>query len=635
MCGITGLFAADRRPMSVERLRAMNATLVHRGPDQDGLFCEGGVGLAMRRLSIIGVADGRQPLFDESGDVAVVMNGEIYNYAALRGELQGRGHVFRTGSDVEVAAHLYEERGEAFVEALQGMFAYALYDRRRHLLLLGRDRLGKKPLYWAERGGVVVFGSEIKALLASGLCDDALDETALEAYLATGFVAGERTLYAGIRTLPAGCQLTVSAAGVSMRRYWELPTPAPVPPARDLGAAAGEVRARLDAAVRARLMAEVPLGAFLSGGVDSSAVVALMRHHLGGPVETFAVGFGDAAFDELAHARAAAARYETRHHEVAVRGCSPDLLAEIIWHHDEPAADPAIVPTFCLARFARQHVTVALSGEGGDELFAGYAHHRFAARLAALETRAPGVRSAARGLHGLAPLAGGLLPRRLWKGVEVARLAPLDRPRALVGLFTDADVRRLLGRSAVDGGAAAFRAAQACLSDGLDAVGRSLWVDTKTQLAEQLLMKVDKATMAASLEARCPFLDQALVEYVSALPTAWKRSPQGGKLVLRAALRGLVPDALLDRPKHGFEVPIRTWLLGDLRPLVGDLLLADGARAHALLDATLVRARWAQLAARPDQHLAKQVWALLAFAVWNERRADAAARGEDHVRATA
>lgn len=635
MCGITGLFARDGRPVSPERLRAMNATLVHRGPDQDGLLCDGGAGLAMRRLSIVGVADGRQPLFDERGDVAVVMNGEIYNHLELRAGLQARGHVFRTGSDVEVAAHLYEERGEAFVDALRGMFAYALYDRRRRRLLLGRDRLGKKPLYWAERRGVVVFGSEIKALLASGLCDDAVDDEALEGYLASGFVAGERTLHAGIAKLPAGCQLAVSAAGVSRRRYWELPAPAAAAPAADPAAAAATVRRLLDEAVRVRLMAEVPLGAFLSGGVDSSAVVALMRRHLGGPVETFAVGFADAAFDELAHARAAAAHYATRHHEVVVRGCSPDLLADITWHHDEPAADPAIVPTFCLARFARHRVTVALSGEGGDELFAGYAHHRFAARLAALERRFPGVRGAARALHGLEPLAGGLLPRKLWKGVEVARLAPLDRPRGLVGLFTDADVRRLLGRPVAAVGAA-FRAAQAPLN-GIDPVGRSLWVDAKTQLAEQLLMKVDKATMAASLEARCPFLDQRLVEYAAALPTAWKLSPRGGKLVLRAALRGLVPDALLDRPKHGFEVPIRAWLLGELRPLVGDLLLAAGAGVHARLDPALIRARWAQLGARDDQHLAKQVWALLAFALWHEGRgADRQRRrGEDDVRATA
>jgi asparagine synthase (glutamine-hydrolysing) len=623
MCGIVGLFASDGRPVSVERLRAMNATLIHRGPDQEGLWCADGVGLAMRRLSIIGVADGRQPLFDERGDVAVVMNGEIYNHVALRAALRARGHVFRTGSDVEVAVHLYEEQGEAFVESLRGMFAYALYDRRRGRLLLGRDRLGKKPLYWSARGGMVAFASEVKALQASGLCDAAVDGDALEAWLANGFVAGERTLYAGVDKLPAGCQLAVSVDGVTRRRYWQLPAPSAAPPAADPAAAAGRVRALLDDAVRVRLMSEVPLGAFLSGGVDSSALVALMRQHLGGGLETFAVGFGDAAFDELAPARAAAAHYETRHHELLVRGCSPALLAEIVWHHDEPAADPAIVPTFCLARFARQRVTVALTGEGGDELFGGYAHHRAAARLAALEARLSGLRGVARALLGLEPLAGERLPRKLWKGLQVVGLGPLDRPRGLVSLFTDADVRRLLGRRS-GYGATAFRDLQAALN-GIDPVGRSLWVDTRAQLAEQLLMKVDKATMAASLEARCPFLDQALVEYVAALPTAWKVSPRGGKWLLRQALRGLVPDAILDRRKHGFEVPIRTWLLGELRPLAGDLLLAGGARLHGRLDPTLIRARWARLEARPDQHLAKQLWALLTLAVWNEHLVGGAA----------
>ncbi|MDX2167531.1 MAG: asparagine synthase (glutamine-hydrolyzing), partial [Deltaproteobacteria bacterium] len=415
MCGIAGLYAPGGADPAV--LRAMTATLVHRGPDQDGYLVDGAVGLGMRRLSIVGVADGRQPLFDESGDVAVVMNGEIYNHLALRAALQRRGHRFRTGSDVEVAVHLYEEHGVEFVTHLQGMFAYALYDRRAGRLLLGRDRLGKKPLYWAQRGGCVAFASEIKALAAAGV-DGAVDTAALAAYCATGFVPGEQTLTAGVRKLAPGCQLEIGVRGIVSQRYWELPQPIETAP-RAPAVAAARVRELLDEAVRARLMAEVPLGAFLSGGVDSSAIVALMRRHLAQPVETFAVGFADPDFDELAHARAAATLYQTRHHELRIDGCSPDLLAEIVWHHDEPAADPAIVPTFCLARFARPHVTVALTGEGGDELFGGYAHHRFAARLAALEARAPGLRGVARGVAALEPLAGGLGARRVWKGLWV------------------------------------------------------------------------------------------------------------------------------------------------------------------------------------------------------------------------
>ncbi len=648
MCGVTGIFAPDGRAVDATMLAAMNATLRHRGPDEDGVFHDTGIGLAMRRLSVIGLADGQQPLASEDGDVVVVMNGEIYNHRALRADLAARGHRFASGSDVEVAVHLYEERGAAFVEDLRGMFAYALWDRRRRRLLLGRDRLGKKPLYWAERGGVLLFGSEIKALLASGLLADGLDADALDALLATGFVAGERTLFPGVQVLPPGCQLEADAAGVRVQRYWQLPAPQAAPAGLDPAAAAQRVHTLLDDAVQARLMAEVPLGAFLSGGVDSSAVVALMRRHLAGPIDTFAVGFDDPRVDELAHARAAAARYETRHHEVVVRGCSPELLAEITWHHDEPAADPAIVPTLVLARFARQRVTVALTGEGGDELFAGYRHHAAAARLAASEGAAA-LRLAAAMLGRLEPIAGGLAPRRAWKALWVASLPAFERPRGLLSLFTDRE-RRALRPGAVGAyPSEAFRALQAPLN-GIDAVGRSLWVDAKTQLAAQLLMKVDKATMAASLEARCPFLDQALVEYVAALPTAWKRAGGAGKLLLRQALRGVVDDALLDRPKQGFEVPVRAWLLGDLRALAGDLLLADGAAVHDWLAPVAVRGVWTRMSARPDTHAARQCWALLAFAVWLQGRpggdppghacgdragrgGDAAARARDGARA--
>lgn len=618
MCGIVGAFRLGGAPVSAAVVAAMNATLLHRGPDEEGSYCNDDAALAMRRLSIIGLGNGRQPIFNEDRSVAVVMNGEIYNYRDLKQDLEARGHHFATLSDVEVAVHLYEEHGADFVDAMRGMFAFALYDKTRRRLLLGRDRPGKKPLYYAVHAGQLYFASEIKALQVVPALAHAVDTTALAAYLSNGFVVGQRTLFRGIEKLPAGHLLEASGTRQvpQLRRYWDVPRPSPVEPAFD--DAAQRVRELLRDAVRVRLMSEVPLGAFLSGGVDSSAVVALMSAQLDAPVETFAVGFGDSRFDELEHARTAATLYRTNHHELRLGDCDPALLAEINRYHDEPAADPAAVPTFLLSRFARQHVTVVLTGEGGDELFAGYRHHHLQARLTQLD-RVPGAATAARwlsGLEGSLPVA----PRRLWKGLWIAGLGAADRPRGLVSIHTDGEVRALLRRELwPTTGAyhlAAFRELYAKVAD-LDAVAQSLYVDAQSQLPEQLLMKVDKMTMAASLEARCPFLDQRLVEYAATLPSSLKRRGGDGKRVLRQALRGLVPDTLLDRPKHGFEVPIRRWLMGPLAQLAGDLLLTDGAAIHAYLAPAAVRSLWKRVQVRDDTQSARQLWLLLNLALWH------------------
>jgi asparagine synthase (glutamine-hydrolysing) len=623
MCGIVGVLAPPRAQVAEETLRAMTASIVHRGPDDEGRFLSGPIGLAMRRLSIIGVTDGAQPLFNEDRSIAIVMNGEIYNYPDLKADLMAKGHVFRTGSDVETAVHLYEERGADFVRELRGMFAFALWDGRTGRVLLGRDRVGKKPLYYAVRDGWLIFASEVKALHASGRLPAELETTALRSYLSHGFVPGERTLFAGVRKLPAGHVLEAGTEGVSVRPYWDFPGPTAGPTAGP-GAfeqAARQVRAQLEEAVEVRLMSEVPLGAFLSGGVDSSAIVAIMSRALQRPVETFAVGFADADFDELVYAREAAALYGTSHHEVLVEGCDPELLFELNWYHDEPAADPATVPTLCLARFARQRVTVALTGEGGDELFGGYRHYRLYRQLAELEERLPGTRSIAGLLLGLEPYVGHLGPRRLWKGLWITSLDPAGRVRGLVSVFPDREVDRLLGRAAggTDDGYDQEEFARLWARvDGQDYIAQAMYVDAKAQMAEQLLMKVDKTTMAASLEARCPFLDQRLIEFVARLPTAMKIGPGGSKLLLRQALRGLVPDALLDRRKHGFEVPVRKWMLTDLAGLVESLLLAPGAPIGQHLDLAVVRRLWRRLVAHNDGQLARQVWTLLNLAVWHE-----------------
>jgi asparagine synthase (glutamine-hydrolysing) len=623
MCGIAGTFSLNGADASEETLRAMTATIVHRGPDDEGLVVNGPAGLAMRRLSIIGVSDGAQPLFNEDRTVAIVMNGEIYNYPELKRALVGNGHTFRTGSDVETAVHGYEERGADFVTDLRGMFAFALYDSRTRRLVLGRDRVGKKPLYYAVCGRTLLFASEIKALHATGMLPKEIDTGSLRSYLSHGFVPGERTMFAGVRKLPAGALLEASPDGIRIRSYWDFPLPAGDGLARQptFEEAADRVRELLEEAVRIRLMSEVPLGAFLSGGVDSSAVVSIMSRGLGGPVETFAVGFADAEFDELVYARQAAELYKTNHHEVLVEGCSPDLLYELNRYHDEPAADPATVPTLCLARFARQRVTVALTGEGGDELFGGYRHYRLYRRLAAIEERVAGVRGVARALLGLEPLLGQVGPRRLWKGLWISSLPSRERVRGLVNVFIDPDVDRLLTapRDADGDGydAAEFARLWEHARDA-DHIAQAMYVDAKAQMGEQLLMKVDKTTMAASLEARCPFLDQRLIEFVGALPTTMKIGPEGTKLLLRRALRGLVPDALLDRKKHGFEVPVRKWMLGDLSGTAEALLLRRDAPIGEWVDLETVRGLWRRLRAVNDTQLARQGWTLLNLAVWHD-----------------
>jgi asparagine synthase (glutamine-hydrolysing) len=624
MCGIVGIFSPNGAHVSEDMLRAMTATIVHRGPDDEGVLVDGPVGLAMRRLSVVGVQDGAQPLFNEDRSVAIVMNGEIYNYRDLKRDLVRNGHTVRTGSDVEVAVHHYEERGLDFVTDLRGMFAFALYDARSRRLLLGRDRVGKKPLYYAVCGDTLLFGSEIKALHATGMLPKEIDPSSLRSYLSHGFIVGERTMFAGVRKLPPGCVLEAGGDGIRVRPYWDFPLPAAAEstPPPSFEHAAQQVRALLEEAVQIRLMSEVPLGAFLSGGVDSSAIVGIMSRALAAPVETFAVGFADAEFDELAYARQAAALYGTNHHEVIVEGCSPALLLDLNWHHDEPAADPATVPTLCLARFARQRVTVALTGEGGDELFAGYRHYRLYRQLSLLEGRMPGVRSMAGLLLGLEPYLGHVGPRRLWKGLWITSLLAPQRVRGLVSVFPDPDVARLLVESHRSLGPDGYDETQFEMlwrhASSADPIAQAMYVDVKAQMAEQLLMKVDKTTMAASLEARCPFLDQRLIEYVGALPTAMKIGPGGTKLLLRRALRGLVPDDLLDRKKHGFEVPVRKWMLGDLSEIAEALLLRSGAPIGRYIDVGAVRALWRRLVLTNDGQLARQLWTLLNLAVWYE-----------------
>jgi len=618
MCGICGLVAIGSESVRIEALGRMNATMVHRGPDDEGYYYGGTeVALAMRRLSIIDRQGGHQPIHNEDRTVWVVCNGEIYNHQELRRRLERLGHRFYTSSDTEVIVHLYEEHGNTFVEHLRGMFVFALHDQSQRLLVLGRDRAGQKPLYYSITQDYLVFASEIKAIHASSIVAKRLDGYGLDSYISHGFVAGRRTMFEGVEKLPAGCLLVVKDNKIEVERYWDLPWPAgPVIHEKEVVA---RVRELIEEAVRIRLMSEVPLGAFLSGGIDSSAVVGIMSRQLSSPVKTFSVGFGDSNVDEIRYARKVARYFDTDHHELIITGCSPGLLEEINWYHDEPAADPAIVPTFLLSQYARKIVTVALTGEGGDEIFGGYNHYKVYYKLLAFEHRFFNLRSLARALECFRRVSGPLGNRRLWKGIWIAGLRPEERPRGWLSIFTDCDKKRLfreefrdqLETQPIESVFSTYHET----SQADDYLTQAMYVDSKSQLADQLLMKVDKMSMASSLEARCPLLDHKLIEFVRKLPTEMKISNMGSKLILRKALIDLLPTEIMERPKQGFEVPLRKWLREDVEDCVHELLLRPN-RIHDYLDHGFIRSLWTDFCRHHDELAARQLWLLLNFAIW-------------------
>jgi len=614
VCGIAG-FALNAPPPD-GALEAMTRTLAHRGPDGEGFFLERGFGLGHRRLAIIDLAGGAQPMSNEDGSVQVVFNGEIYNYRALARELAGRGHRFSTRSDTEVLCHLYEEQGEAFVARLEGIFAFALLDRRRGLLLLARDPVGVKPLYYAETPVGLLFGSELKALLAFPGFDRAHDPGALALYLTCEYVPAPLTAFRAARKLPPGHALVWEAGQTTLSRYWTWSPEGD--PAPDRAGAAEAVRGRVLAAVRSQLVSDVPLGVFLSGGVDSSAVAASMGA-AGADVHSYCIGFEDPRFDESASAREAASHLGATHHERLFG--ERELLDEVprtLDHLDEPLADPSVFPTALLARFARESVTVALGGDGGDELFAGYPTywvHRDFGRYQHL----PG------------PLRRGLL--RLADALLPVTQSGLSFPYKL-RKFRDGAERPMpwrhlcwMGAMAPEAATEALRGAVPALEEALgwvppppspDPVTAAQWLDFHTYLPEDILAKVDRATMASSLEARVPLLDNRVVETAFSLPASRRLKGRRGKVPLRDAFAGDLPRGLFDRPKRGFGIPLSRWLAGPLRPRVEELLSDATARAVPFLDPLPARRLYREHLAGSADHR-KPLWTWLCLAHWARR----------------
>ena len=615
MCGISGFLASDpdERP-SPAAVRRMNDAIAHRGPDAEGVWSHGPCVLGHRRLSIIDLSpEARQPLLNEDGDIAVVVNGEIYNFDALRDELIAKGHSFRSRSDSEVVVHLYEELGDDCVERLDGMFALALYDGRRRRLLLARDRAGKKPLYYRVTPRGLAFASEVHALVrAFPEHPVEVDLAGVDEYLTLGYTCAPGTVYKGVSKLRAAHYL-VCAPGHAGEptRYWKAPRhPPPRGSEDDL---AQELRWLMTEAVKRRMVADVPLGAFLSGGVDSSTVVALMATLSTRPVKTFSIGFPQEQYSEVKYARMVAERYGTEHHELTVTADMTSCVQDIVRHHGEPFADSSSVATYYLAKLTREHVTVSLSGDAGDENFAGYKRYN-TARIGHLYDALPA---------GAKPIARGALSTfgRVFYPSFGRYASTLDAPEAsrylqLVNHFSPERRRLLAGERlrAVEGGRAERRFAEVLAeSDGRFPMARVLDLDFSTYLTDDINAKVDIASMAFALEVRCPLLDTKVVEFAARLPAHLLMRARG-KYLLRRAVKDMLPWEILHRPKMGFGIPLDFWLRHDLRSMLHDTLLDRTARERGILDPDYVTKLLATLDTSGPETYA--LWALFILELW-------------------
>lgn len=619
MCGIHGLYRLDGQRVAAETLSAMGNITQHRGPDDEGMHIDGACGIAMRRLSIIDLAGGHQPLSNQEQTLWLVCNGEIYNYRELRSELQAKGHVFKTGSDSEVLLHGYAEEGDAFVQRLNGMFDFALWDARRRRLLIGRDRIGVKPLYVLQDGQRLAFATEAKALLALPGVEPELDRSVLASYLQLGYVAAPLCIFKGMRKLPPATLLAVEDGQISEWRYWQLPTR--IDTSLSEADWVARVRDQLDKSVHMQMVSDVPIGAFLSGGVDSSAVVGLMAQHSSQPIRTYAIGFeggaAEALYNELPYARRVAELFGTQHREILVKPDVVGLLPKLLWHMDEPIADTAFITTFLVSEFARQDVKVILSGAGGDEIAAGYRRYLGGHYAARFQTLPAWLRRSASfaARHLPADRHSGLLNTlRLAKSfLASTELSPDARYASyLQVLDRQAVAQMLLSEQA---GADPLQDAFARVHCG-DELQRMMAVDLETQLPDDILLLTDKMSMAVSLECRVPMLDHELVELMAAIPSALKVRDGRLKHILKQSVADLLPADILDRKKRGFGTPMGAWLKRELAPLLQRLLSPEVVRTRGLFRSEAIQQLMADHAAnRIDGTDA--LLALLNLEVWS------------------
>jgi asparagine synthase (glutamine-hydrolysing) len=612
MCGIAGFVRLDQ-PAQRPQVQAMCDQIRHRGPDDEGVYVDGGCGIGMRRLSIIDLSTGHQPISNEDGSVWIVFNGEIYNYQELRAGLMERGHRFQTASDTETLVHLYEQEGVEGLKRLRGMFAFAIWDARQSLLLLARDRFGKKPLYYAVLPNGIWFGSEISCLRTAGVPLET-DAEALRLYFEFNYIPDPLTAYRAIRRVPAGCWLTYQRGSVQQGRYWRMPVPVAEPaPGLTHADAVARVRQKFDEAVRIRMMADVPLGAFLSGGIDSSSVVASMARQSPEPVRTFSIGFEESRFNELPYAKMVAQQYATEHHEIVVRPDSIGIVQRLMKHFGEPFADASAIPTFIVSEFAARFVKVALSGDGGDELFGGYTSLQQVQRLSWLDRVPQSARL-------LMSWISDRLPYSAYGKnflYMMGRRSGLDRYFAFN--YAPYHMRsRLLRPEWMLPAEAGFlaRALPDCiLPEAAGTLSQAMYWEATANLTGDMLVKVDRMSMANSLEVRSPLLDHELAELAATIPHAWKIAGGQGKRILLDALGDRLPPALLHRPKWGFGVPLADWFRGELREFLWDHVTAAQFLDRGIVSPEFLRALLEEhdSGRRDNSHW---LWSLLVLSLW-------------------
>jgi len=624
MCGIAGIFSTGERRVYPAEVKAMCDAIVHRGPDDAGYYVKGRVGLGMRRLSIIDLATGHQPVRNEDGSVWVVMNGEIYNYRELRSDLEQRGHRFYTSTDTEVLVHLYEEFGGECVNRLRGMFAFAIWDERRQALFVARDRLGIKPLYYAEVDGRLLFASELKSILELPEVERRLNWASVNHLFTSLSTPNTESIIAGVHKLPPGHSLTLRADGSrKLVRYWEVNFQPDY--SRSEEYFADHLRQLLEESVDLHLVSDVPLGAFLSGGLDSSSVVAFMARRSDRPVKTFSIGFQEQGFDETSAARTVAEQFGTEHTELVLKPDVEALVQDIVWHLDEPFGDSSAIPTYMVSKLAAEQVKVVLSGDGGDELFAGYDRYL-------VEQRERRYEYAPAPLRRMLGFIGSSMPEGA-KGRNFLRHLALSGSHRYLDASTlfKADQRRRLFRpetAALIGSHDPWREAHAFLKrlDG-DWLSTLQHWDIQNYLPLDILTKVDRMSMAHSLEARVPLLDHKLVEFAATIPPEFRLRKGETKSIFKRAMRGILPDEIIDRPKHGFAVPLGSWFRGRLGSFARDLLLPTGGARQEIFDRGYV----AQLLEMHDRgrDLNLQLWTLISFELWCRRFLDAPPARQD------
>jgi len=612
MCGIAGFYHYKHgRSADPEVLAAMNEVLRHRGPDDAGLYVSGPVALAQRRLSIVDLSPaGRNPMPNEDDTLWITFNGEVYNVRERRAEFESRGHTFKSHTDTEMLLHLYEEKGPKLLEDLRGMFGFALWDSRHRTLLVARDRLGIKPIYWRDGGGTFAFASEMKALLQDPECPKAVNLNALEDYLALQYVPSPSSMIEGIHKLPPGHFLLVSPDGVRVERYWS--PPEGVTSDLSFEDASRELRRLLEESVRLRFMSDVPFGAFLSGGIDSSVVCALMAKLMDEPVKTFTIGFKGAPEDETVFARQVAKHLGTTHHEFVVEADALSILPALVWHLDEPLADTSTLPTWAVSEMARKHVTVALSGDGGDETFAGYETYRLAQAYARVDRLPLGLRKLAAG-------AFANMPGKWGSRFERLGLDAVERHARVVAVAERGAWWPLLSP-----GVRASRNGRDPLT-GLEARGGRfapgdlralLHLDLVTYMTDDVLAKVDRMSMAHALEVRVPLLDHKLVEFASTLPFDYKLRGGTSKALLKHAVKDLLPPSILARGKQGFAVPLHHWFGGKFDALLGEVLSESSLKRRGLFDPSAVAQLARRATAPADVRSGRLLWALVVFEMW-------------------